>query len=76
MTTETDAGQVPAKELVRGILENLPDDASMEDIMYALYLEEKIAQGVRAAEAGEVYTRAEAEAMLAEWRASRGQNPQ
>ncbi|HMF30000.1 MAG TPA: hypothetical protein VKK79_01195, partial [Candidatus Lokiarchaeia archaeon] len=60
----------------RGILDPLPDDATMKDIIYAFCVEEKVAQGVQAAEAGETYTRAHAEAMLAAWRASRGQNPQ
>jgi hypothetical protein len=36
-----------AKEEVRRILESLPDDATLEDIQYRIYVRQAIAAGVR-----------------------------
>ena len=42
----------PAKEDVRRILELLPDDASLEDIQYRIYVRQKIESGLEDAGAG------------------------
>lgn len=42
-----------AKDEVRDLLENLPDDASLEDIQYHLYVRQKIQKGFDAAEQGQ-----------------------
>jgi predicted transcriptional regulator len=76
MTSATEAERPTAKETVRDLLDRLPDDATLDDIMYELVVEKAVERGLRAAEAGETYTRAEAEAMLAEWRKSGGPDPQ
>ena len=39
-----------AKSEVASMLENLPDDASLEDIQYHLYVLEKVKRGVERAE--------------------------
>lgn len=36
-----------AKETVRRILDDLPDNASLEDIQYHIYVREKIERGLR-----------------------------
>jgi predicted transcriptional regulator len=41
-----------AKEEVRRLLERLPDNASMEDIQYHMYVRQKILRGLEDAEAG------------------------
>ena len=41
-----------AKDEVRELLANLPDDASLEDIQYHLYVRQKIQRGLAAAEQG------------------------
>ena len=42
-----------AKQLLREAVEQLPDDASVEDAMERLYFLAKIARGLEAAERGE-----------------------
>ena len=36
-----------AKETVRRLLDDLPDNASMEDIQYHIYVREKLERGLR-----------------------------
>ncbi|MFB6259741.1 MAG: hypothetical protein ABEJ96_11235 [Thiohalorhabdaceae bacterium] len=56
-----------AKEEVQSLLETLPDDCSMEDVQYHLYVAEKIQRGVdRAAEEGPL-SQDEVERKLDKW---------
>ena len=41
-----------AKEAVRHLIDRLPDQATWEDIMYELYVKQKIEAGLKAMEAG------------------------
>jgi len=41
-----------AKDAVRAIINRLPDQATWEDIMYELYVKQKIEAGLTAIEAG------------------------
>lgn len=43
-----------AKQAVRSLLDQLPDDASFEDIQYHIYVREKIERGLEDVEAGRV----------------------
>jgi len=45
---------VTAKELLREAVEQLPDDATVEDVMDRLYFLSKVARGLEAAERGDV----------------------
>jgi predicted transcriptional regulator len=36
----------PAKKMVRALLERLPDDCSLEDVLYHLYVVQKIEAGL------------------------------
>jgi predicted transcriptional regulator len=47
-----------AKEQVQQILHMLPEDASLEDIQYHIYVRQKIQQGVDDAEAGRTVSHA------------------
>lgn len=42
------------KEEARKVIENLPEDATWDDLMYELYVRQKIEAGLRAAEEGRV----------------------
>ena len=41
-----------AKEAARQIIEHLPDEATWDDIMYELYVKQKIEAGLQAVEDG------------------------
>jgi len=56
-----------AKEAVFKLLETLPDDATIEDIQYHLYVLQKIQAGQDAADAGEVIPHEEVLRELATW---------
>ena len=56
-----------AKKEVSELLNRLPDDCSLEDIQYHLYVLQKIERGLKDAEEGRVYTKAEVEEIMAKW---------
>ena len=58
-----------AKDQVRHILKGLPEDASLEDIQYHIYVRQKIEQGLADIEAGRVVPHEEVQRRLAKWRA-------
>ena len=55
------------KEEVRELLEKLPEDASLEDIQYHIYVRQKIQKGLAAARADKVISQEEAEKRMARW---------
>ena len=57
----------PAKEEVRRLLELLPDDASLEDIQYHIYVRQKIEGGLGDIEAGRTISEEEFEARMSKW---------
>ena len=57
----------PAKEEVRRLLELLPDDASLEDIQYHIYVRQKIERGLEDIEAGRTISEEEFEARMSKW---------
>jgi predicted transcriptional regulator len=56
-----------AKEEVRTLLEKLPDNCSIEDIQYHLYVLDKVRRGLEDAESGRAFSQEEAEARLGKW---------
>ncbi len=56
-----------AKDEVRRLLDELPDDASFEDIQYHIYVREKIEMGRRAVREGRVVDQVEAEREMSKW---------
>jgi len=56
-----------AKEDVQSLLRKLPDDCSLEDIQYHLYVIEKIRNGLAAAEDGKTLTQDEVEQRISKW---------
>ena len=51
----------PAKQLLRDAVEQVPDDATIEDVMERLYFLAKVAHGLESADRGEVVDHAEIE---------------
>ena len=56
-----------AKEEVTSMLNNLPDDCSLEDIQYHLYVLEKIRRGAERAETEGTMTQAEVKERFSKW---------
>ncbi len=56
-----------AKQEVETLLRKLPDDCSLEDIQYHLYVIEKIKNGVARAEAEGSIPQEEVESRLGKW---------
>jgi hypothetical protein len=56
-----------AKEEVRDLLDQLPEDASLEDIQYHIYVRQKIQKGLDAEAEGQVIPQAEVERRMARW---------
>ncbi len=55
------------KEEVRNLLENLPDDCSLEDVQYHLYVVEKINRGIERSENEGVLSQNQVEQKLSKW---------
>ncbi len=55
------------KQEVMALLKNLPDDCSMEDVQYHLYVLEKVRKGLAVADAQGIVSQSEAEQRLGKW---------
>lgn len=55
------------KEEVNSLLDRLPDDASIEDVQYHLYVVEKVRNGLDAAKSEGTITQDQAEEKLGKW---------
>lgn len=62
-----------AKQLAREILESLPDDSSLEDISYHLYVRAKVEEGLRDLDEGRVVTHEQVMREAADWLRKRTQ---
>ena len=56
-----------AKEDVKALLDKLPDDCSLEDVQYHLYVVEKIRRGIERAEAETVSSQDDVERKFNKW---------
>ncbi len=56
-----------AKEKVQALLRNLPDDCSLEDIQYHLYVIEKVNNGLESAVSEGTVSQEEVEQRLGKW---------
>ncbi len=56
-----------AKEEVEALLDKLPDDCSIEDIQYHLYVIEKVRNGLEAADSHGPVPQEEVEQRLGKW---------
>ena len=55
------------KDEVRQILEKLPEDASLEDVQYHIYVRQKVERGLKDIVEGRVLTQDEVETRMARW---------
>jgi predicted transcriptional regulator len=55
------------KQQILKAIEELPDDASVEDALERLYLLYKIEKGIRQAEGGELVSQEEARRRMSKW---------
>lgn len=55
------------KDKVQSLLQQLPDDCSIEDIQYHLYVIEKVMRGLEVAKTAGTITQVEAEEQLSKW---------
>ncbi len=55
------------KQEVSDLLNRLPDDCTIEDIQYHLYVLQKIERGLKDVEEGRVYTQEEVEKKMSKW---------
>jgi predicted transcriptional regulator len=56
-----------AKDQVQEILESLPEDASLEDIQYHIYVRQKIEHGTGDVDAGPTVSHEEVQRRLEKW---------
>ena len=56
-----------AKDEVRSLLDTLPDDASLEDIQYHLYVRQKVLRGIEASDNGKSIPHDEALKRMSRW---------
>ncbi len=57
----------PAKEEVKRILDEVPDDASLEDIQYHIYVRQKVDRAMAQVDAGQTVGDEQAEARFSKW---------
>lgn len=56
-----------AKDEVRELLDGLPDEASLEEIQYHIYVRQKVQRGLEAERDGKTLTHEEMKRRLAQW---------
>ncbi len=56
-----------AKEEVRRMLDQIPDDATFEDIQYHIYVREKIERGLKDVQEGRLLSQEEVEQRMSRW---------
>ena len=56
-----------AKKEVSDLLDRLPDNCTLEDVQYHLYVIQKIGRGLKDAEEGRVYEENEIEKKMSKW---------
>ncbi len=62
------------KEQVIELIKSLPEDSTLEDIHYHLYVREKVEHGLKAIDEGRVISQEDAEKKVEGWLKSSGQN--
>ncbi len=55
------------KEKAKNVIDNLPEDSTMDDIMHALYILIKLDKGLKQIEEGKGVSHEEAKEMMRKW---------
>ena len=58
---------LPAKEEVRRLLDQLPDDTSLEDIQYHIYVQQKIDRGLNDVKTDNTLSEMEFDKRMSNW---------
>jgi len=58
---------LPAKEEVRRLLDQLPDNTSLEDIQYHIYVQQKIDRGLNDVESDNTLSETEFDKRMSRW---------
>lgn len=58
---------IPAKDEVRRLLDELPDDSTLEDIQYHIYVRQKIDRGLKDVEDGRTISEEEFDKRMSKW---------
>lgn len=58
---------LPAKEEVRRLLDQLPDDTSLEDIQYYIYVQQKIDRGLNDVKTDNTLSETEFDKRMSNW---------
>jgi len=56
-----------AKQEVMELLKVLPDDSTLEEIQYHLYVRQKVQIGLKNVEQGKIFSQAEVEKRMEKW---------
>lgn len=64
-----------SKKVVLGLVKKLPEDCTMEDVQYQLYLRQKIQSSMRGAAMGRVHTHERVKKRLSKWLAHQSGQP-
>jgi hypothetical protein len=56
-----------AKQQVREVLDGLPDDCTLEDIQYHIYVRQKVVRSLEEADQGKTVSQEEAERRMQRW---------
>ena len=56
-----------AKQQVREVLDALPDDCTLEDIQYHIYVRQKVGRSLEEADQGKTVSQEEAERRMQRW---------
>jgi len=67
MSSESGAVMGEPKREVQQLLETLPDDVTLEQIQYHIYVRQKVERGLEDAESKRVVDQDEAEERMAQW---------
>ncbi|PTL35467.1 hypothetical protein CLG94_09345 [Candidatus Methylomirabilis limnetica] len=62
------------RDQVIELIKTLPEDSTLEDIHYHLYVREKVEHGLKAIDEGRLVSQVEAENRVQEWLKSSGPN--
>ena len=55
------------KEIAKGVIDTLPDNADMEEIIHALYIKQKFDRGIRQIKEGKGIPLEEAKKIMRSW---------
>ena len=64
--------EADSKEAALKVIQSMPDDASLEDIMYALYFRQRVTRGLDELEQGKTLSHDAVKRNLAKWLQSAG----